>query len=264
MSYTGECVIILVFLASVVVVSQSKQEVNLSYLSNSGCESCPSVLAALDKYKEDHTAFCNHKVQSMFEKYEAQKNVCDWRVNLLTKMFDERLNSCYRERILEKEICNLTIDKEVERRHSTVEVLQANRREILTENLLGLSTGNYFISKPTQKGNWYLASQFCKSNGLELVSIETEAESIALVEALGETTDRFWLSGTDLGSEGKFYWSATGKNIGLFSDFSSGQPDNYKGNEHCLQLWTNTPNKTYAWNDNVCEHMYRFICELDN
>ncbi|CAB3359276.1 Hypothetical predicted protein [Cloeon dipterum] len=235
---------------------ESNQEVDLSYLSNSGCGSCPSVLAALDKYKEDHTAFCNHKVQSMFEKYEAQKNVCDWRVNLLTKMFEDRLNSCFRERILEKEICNLTIDKEVERKYSTDEgtlmkMLQANRREILTENLLGLSTGNYFISKPTQKGNWYLAGQFCKSNGLELVSIETEAENIALVEALGKTTDCFWISGTDLGSEGKFYWSVTGKNIGLFSDFSHGQPDNYKKNEHCLQLWTNTPNKTYAWNDNA-------------
>jgi hypothetical protein len=81
---------------------------------------------------------------------------------------------------------------------------------------------------------------------------------------IGNTTSDFWLSGTDLGSEGYFYWAGTGQPLGLFSDcWMPGMPDNFRNKEHCLQFKFSAKfEQGLLWNDNLCEKKNRFICEL--
>ncbi|CAB3359796.1 Hypothetical predicted protein [Cloeon dipterum] len=136
----------------------------------------------------------------------------------------------------------------------------------LIETLVNLSTGYYYISAPNEKENWFMADKYCKSNGMELASIETADENRALISALGDGNDRFWLSGTDLGSEGNFYWSSNAKLLKTFIDFEIAQPDNLGGKEHCIQFRRSRDERKlkYKWNDDVCKSRNRFICELES
>ncbi|XP_059485384.1 C-type lectin domain family 4 member K-like isoform X2 [Neocloeon triangulifer] len=134
----------------------------------------------------------------------------------------------------------------------------------LSEKLVSLYTGRkYFIS--TEKLNWYKAFQRCKASGLELVSIESKLENDELKRLVDNTKEHYWISATDLGSEGKFYWAGTGQPFGAFNDFPAGQPNNAGNNEHCIHLHHSWGGEnTFAWNDINCETQhFRFICELE-
>jgi Lectin C-type domain len=79
----------------------------------------------------------------------------------------------------------------------------------------------------------------------------------------GNATEDFWMSGTDLGTEGHFYWASTGHPFGLFSDWMNKMPDNFRNNEHCVQFHYSLRNdEGLKWNDNNCNREYKFICEL--
>lgn len=74
-------------------------------------------------------------------------------------------------------------------------------------------------------------------------------------------TDRWWwLSGSDLDSEGDFYWYRTGERIS-YADWSTGQPDNAGGHENCVHLWYQKPK--YQMNDWICNQSAYYICEAD-
>lgn len=129
-----------------------------------------------------------------------------------------------------------------------------------------------------------MAVKECKALGLELASIESEEEDAELMKIisgillpwvtlrnkniqtkfifLAVKSDDYWISGTDLGSEGKFYWASTGQPFGDYTKFKSNQPDNFEGVEHCLHYvgWVSADN----WNDNNCDKKFRFICESKN
>jgi hypothetical protein len=50
--------------------------------------------------------------------------------------------------------------------------------------------------------------------------------------------DFFWFAGTDLGSEGSFYWSTNGKPI-VFGDFAKNMPDKAQSTVFYFGLDTN-------------------------
>lgn len=45
-----------------------------------------------------------------------------------------------------------------------------------------------------------------------------------------------------------------------YTNWYSGQPDNYGGNEDCVQIVRNE-SPPYGWNDNECSVTMPFICE---
>ena len=53
-----------------------------------------------------------------------------------------------------------------------------------------------------------------------------------------------------------------------FTDWNVGQPDNYAGNENCLQIIVETHHSgTYhstlgKWNDQQCQKKYDYMCEI--
>lgn len=66
-----------------------------------------------------------------------------------------------------------------------------------------------------------------------------------------------WLGGHDLGETGKYIWPSTGKQFD-FSNWSAGNPDNYKGLENCAHIWDTTD---FEWNDAACKTKMGYICE---
>lgn len=68
----------------------------------------------------------------------------------------------------------------------------------------------------------------------------------------GET---FWISGSDLGTQHQWIWLSNGRPFN-YRNWRAGEPDNFDGNERCLQLLPNG-----QWNDLCCDTQMYFICE---
>ncbi|KAK3097405.1 hypothetical protein FSP39_009344 [Pinctada imbricata] len=70
----------------------------------------------------------------------------------------------------------------------------------------------------------------------------------------------YWIGGTDLGTEGTFYWEHTGKAISnkTYSLWHGHEP-NGRTRENCLMAW----HKTFKneWNDQSCDIPQAYLCE---
>ncbi|XP_065344091.1 CD209 antigen-like protein B [Cloeon dipterum] len=180
---------------------------------------------------------CETRINALIENGKLQTKLCDFRVNLASQ------NCIYDN-----------TGAVMRRTNASSRVAEGVAGKLLSP----FPSSEYFFS--TEELNWYSAARFCKSNGMELASIETEAENNAILQVIGKLVGDFWLSGTDLGSEGKFYWAGTGMDVEGFTKFLRGQPDNYIGEEHCLQFHRHRITNI-GWNDNKCDVQCRFICE---
>lgn len=67
----------------------------------------------------------------------------------------------------------------------------------------------------------------------------------------------FWIVGTRLGNEPSFYWFGNEQPV-TFTDWLENNPDNWKWNENCIEIW---PFKGSKWNDRECLMLNNFICE---
>jgi hypothetical protein len=67
----------------------------------------------------------------------------------------------------------------------------------------------------------------------------------------------YWTSGSDDGHEGLWVWTSTGKQS-IYTNWNTGQPDNYKGSEHYLLKNHGGRSK---WNDNPGTNTAYAICE---
>jgi Lectin C-type domain len=75
--------------------------------------------------------------------------------------------------------------------------------------------------------------------------------------------DNIWISASDLGSEGDFYWESTGEFFGIFDDWILGEPALGIENFHCAHLAMDTINinSTHRWKNGNCQSRIRFLCE---
>lgn len=72
--------------------------------------------------------------------------------------------------------------------------------------------------------------------------------------------DGWWIGGKRV--DGELKWQGSpGVWYGMsYTNWYYGQPDNYQGDEDCVQIVKNeTP--PYGWNDNKCDEKMAFICE---
>ncbi|XP_021698853.1 chymotrypsinogen B [Aedes aegypti] len=108
------------------------------------------------------------------------------------------------------------------------------------------------------------AWRLCQAIGQRLATITSEEDSRLVEEAIAKSTNTngpWYIGGTDWGNEGHFVWISTNTPVGHetgYINFSSGQPDNYRENEHCLEVgrWGGV-----KWNDVHCHARSRYICE---
>lgn len=95
---------------------------------------------------------------------------------------------------------------------------------------------------------------------MELFDIKSKVqldELVPLLKDAGMSDQIIWTSGTDLGSEGHFYWSSTGE------DFTSSVPwriipNNMNDNEHCVELFYEK-----ELNDIDCNTRHSYICYVN-
>ncbi|XP_048251019.1 perlucin-like [Haliotis rufescens] len=116
----------------------------------------------------------------------------------------------------------------------------------------------YWFSKI--KANFAEARSYCQYFGSHLARVTSRDEDDfvrghATIHGKAAT---YWLGATDLNVEGTWLWE--GQQAMDYSNWSTGQPDNYGGGEHCLDIKQSYGN--YLWNDAPCtSHAANFICE---
>ncbi|VDI80948.1 Hypothetical predicted protein [Mytilus galloprovincialis] len=111
----------------------------------------------------------------------------------------------------------------------------------------------YFFSN--DKRNWNDAKSICGSYGSMLAEVISSGELDFLKTKATGYASSFLLGGSDIEKEGDWIWSTSQTDITV-SDWDVGEPTNSNGEEHCLQMSSNT-----KWNDVPCIHQTRFICE---
>jgi hypothetical protein len=67
------------------------------------------------------------------------------------------------------------------------------------------------------------------------VGCRTSDKLIVFSEAFSQL-DNIWISASDLGSDGDFYWESTGEFFGIFDDWVEGEPALGIENHHCAHL----------------------------
>ncbi|XP_061507568.1 C-type lectin 37Da [Anopheles gambiae] len=154
---------------------------------------------------------------------------------------------------------------------STLFRLSASNREAIGYRVL--QQKSYYLGT-TFRLNWHKAAAFCRSQGLFLVSINSQSQLDEVIEYVNksgffnanESNLQLWTSGNDLGEKNQFLWTSTGERI-TFNQWTQGEPNHAQvGNctvEHCvvLQHYQNGLGATYSFDDRACEWQYYFMCE---
>ncbi|XP_015425957.1 PREDICTED: pulmonary surfactant-associated protein D-like [Myotis davidii] len=101
-----------------------------------------------------------------------------------------------------------------------------------------------------------VAQEVCAQAGGQLPSPRSAAENEALQQLVEvENKGAAFLSMTDAQTEGSFTYPG-GEPL-VYSNWASGEPNNYGGNEHCVEMYT-----TGKWNDRPCGEKRLVICEF--
>ena len=68
-----------------------------------------------------------------------------------------------------------------------------------------------------------------------------------------------WIGAHDTIAEGEMIWVSDNTLVSSgFTDWSPGQPDNYKNREDCILF---SANRGYQWNDVGCSSKQAYICK---
>ncbi|XP_037708511.1 C-type lectin 37Da-like [Drosophila subpulchrella] len=145
----------------------------------------------------------------------------------------------------------------------STEILNGNPHNLAINSspFIKIHEGYYYFGQDSV--NWYVAYENCRKLGSELVAFESNQEFDAVIGYIGRNLERrkFWTSGNDLGKTGTHKWFSNAQHINL-NRWASGQPDNYKGVEHCIQFgYIYVNSKEYQLDDNPCSASKNYVCE---
>ncbi|XP_011295052.2 C-type lectin 37Db isoform X2 [Musca domestica] len=179
-----------------------------------------------------------------------------WRDKTKTIMF---YNSVFTICLLVSFICPVVIGSRTQKVSATILEGYPDQLEVTPFTRVG----NKLYHVGQSKVSWFKANLICRSMGGYLASFDNQQEFQELSDHLiaNYPTDRWWwISGSDLDSEGNFYWYRTGEPV-KYADWSDKQPDNAGGNENCMHLWYQSTK--YQMNDWICKKDAFYICEAD-
>lgn len=112
--------------------------------------------------------------------------------------------------------------------------------------------------------SWTFFKTYAESVGGHLVVITSEAEQSAVEDMLDDSVSGYYIGATDETTEGTWKW-VTGEPFS-YTNWSTGQPDNYNGTEHYM-IQQNNDTISNKWNDvpfNNPTQGYSFIIEYEN
>ncbi|XP_308425.2 C-type lectin 37Da [Anopheles gambiae] len=139
-------------------------------------------------------------------------------------------------------------------------------------NTFGIFREKSYYFGNTFKLNWYKASEYCRTRGMFLVTINNDEQLngvIEYIEKSGYTKTHdilhMWTSGNDLGEEGQFFCSSTGERL-TFDRWTKNEPNNAMHDnctyEHCVVLEYFQPwSINYTFDDRPCGANNFFMCE---
>ncbi|CAG9856170.1 unnamed protein product [Phyllotreta striolata] len=113
--------------------------------------------------------------------------------------------------------------------------------------------------------NWYKALQFCRQQGMQLLSIATKTENDRIGKFLidnGISYGHYWTSATNLAGDHRWIWLSTGQPM-VYTNWDSGEPNSaHNSTENCVEVrhWSSG----FTWNDLGCSQNLYFICETVN
>jgi hypothetical protein len=109
----------------------------------------------------------------------------------------------------------------------------------------------YHVNKNMKALSLFQAMEYCYQMGMKPAIIESEEENDALHKAIkgANIGISVWIAGHDMGHEGNFYWITNGRPI-TYSNWSNGQPDNWKGGQNCVRVLES--GDKLVWDDNQC------------
>ncbi|XP_048051984.1 CD209 antigen-like protein C [Megalobrama amblycephala] len=111
----------------------------------------------------------------------------------------------------------------------------------------------FFISHESK--SWSESRQYCRDRGADLVITNTEEKQRFISSIVKESV---WIGLSDIETEGRMKWVDNSTlNRGFWSN---GQPDDYNGNEDCVEL-NPTQDPGNNWNDVPCSDKRKGICE---
>ena len=124
-------------------------------------------------------------------------------------------------------------------------------------NVLFISVVDIPYGLVTEKKTWVDAKNTCSQWGKELAVIQTEAEQNAIQGIVSPyASELVWIGLHDIGHEGTFVW--VDGSAPIYSKWFQ-VPDNFNGNEHCVELVEAERGRT--WNDKDCNQLNMAICE---
>uniref|UniRef100_A0A4W6CCG5 C-type lectin domain-containing protein n=1 Tax=Lates calcarifer TaxID=8187 RepID=A0A4W6CCG5_LATCA len=118
-------------------------------------------------------------------------------------------------------------------------------------------SGRCFLYVPTPL-SWANAERNCQNRGGNLASVHSFNEHHVIQSMIWRLTHTYpltWLGGYDATQEGTWFWS-DGTPF-RFNFWSPGNPNNYRGGQHCLQMNYGDHKK---FDDDFCSYSRPFIC----
>ncbi|WP_368853855.1 C-type lectin domain-containing protein [Enterobacter hormaechei] len=109
-----------------------------------------------------------------------------------------------------------------------------------------------YISQPA---NWIRAERNCQSLGANLAFVRNKLENNFLLSLLPTPSTRSWVGAHEGVQDGQWLWS-DGTPF-LYTNWCSGEPNNHKSAENCLEI-NFPPNR--CWNDAPCSVLKSSIC----
>ncbi|XP_072397193.1 perlucin-like [Diabrotica undecimpunctata] len=136
-----------------------------------------------------------------------------------------------------------------------------------SSNILNYAGKTYYFSTAV-KASFDGASQFCRQQGMQLVSIMNKDENERLgkfTDEIGLNYEHFWTSGTKLANTERFIWLSTGNAI-VYSNWYPGEPSVHSSDgkdliENCIETLRIGGSQALYWNDRYCLDELSFICE---
>ena len=113
----------------------------------------------------------------------------------------------------------------------------------------------YFYNR---QSTWYAAKYMSEALGGHLVTITSPEENDFVKSMIGEAG--CWIGATDRDSEGNWTW-VTGETWS-YANWTSGQPDNYSGDEG-TESYAHISANISTWNDNAGCALFPFVREID-
>ncbi|XP_026181880.1 ladderlectin-like [Mastacembelus armatus] len=101
--------------------------------------------------------------------------------------------------------------------------------------------------------SWADAQKNCRSLDANLASVLDSREDRLIQKMIGDGTAA-WLGGTDAKQEGNWYF--IDRTPFRYTNWATGQPDNWQGNENCLHITA----EEKLWNDLNCDQLLPSVC----